>query len=723
MARFRSHDDGVGQSDEVHGDSRFLAEEQGALRRVATSVAHGSAPGEVFAVLAREFAQLLHVPLIVMVRFGPDRTGYVVGAYGDPPFPVGSSWPLDPRSVMAQVYATGRPARVDDYSQLDGVVGKVARAARFHSTVGVPIVVAGKTWGATIAITIGDDSLPADTARRLADFTDLVAAAISNTEARDELRVLADEQAALRRLATLVAEGSRPAAVFAAAAEEVAKVLDVRIVDLLRYEPDDAVTVVAGWGEVPFPIGSRFPLDGPSIASKIKATREAQRIDDYSGNPSALGSSVDRAGIRTGVGVPVSVDGKLWGVMAIGSRAPDPLPSTTEERLRDFVELLAVAIANSEARHGLRKLADEQDALRRLATLVAQGAPSHAVFDAVCEEAARIIGSSTVNLARFAPAGCTTTVAGWSRDGSHVPAGVCLPMEGEVINVIVQRERAPGRVEDYADVEGELAALLRRLGVRTEIGAPVIVDGEVWGALIAGLREGTFPRRSEQRVAGFAELIATAVSNADTRAELLASRARLVTAADEGRRKLARDIHDGAQQRLVTAIVSLQLADRQLDTDPEGARTLLRDALSQSRAGLDELRELATGMHPAILTNSGLRAAIEALAQRSRVPVNVRATSQRLPSHIEAGAYFLIAEALTNASKHARASRVEVVIRAREGVLEIEVFDDGVGGADPHGSGVRGLEDRVEALGGTFRIESPEGRGTAIHATLPLLSD
>jgi signal transduction histidine kinase len=706
----------------VHVDSRFLAEEQGALRRVATSVAHGAAPQDVFAVLAREFAQLLDVPLIEMVRFDPGECGYVVGAHGDHPFPVGTSWPLDPTSVMGQVYATGRPARVDDYSGLPGIVAEVARGARFRSSVGVPIVVAGKTWGATIAITTGDDVLPPDTARRLADFTDLVAAAISNTEARDELRVLAEEQAALRRLATLVAEGSAPDAVFAAAAEEVARVLGVRIVDLLRYEPDNAVMVVAGWGEVPFPIGSRFTLDGPSIVARIKETGKAQRIDDYSGVGSSLGSSVDRAGIRTGVGVPVTVDGELWGVMAIGSRAPDPLPASTEDRLRDFVELLAVAIANSEARHGLRQLADEQDALRRLATLVAQGAESSAVFDAVCEETARIIGGTSVNLARFAPDGFTTTVAGWSRDGSHVPAGVCMPMEGEIINVIVQRERAPGRVEDYEHVEGELAALLRELGVRTEIGAPVIVAGEVWGALIAGLRSGAFPAGSERRVAGFAELIATAVSNADARAELLASRARLVTAADEGRRKLARDIHDGAQQRLVTAIVSLQLADRQLETDPASARAFMRDALAQSRAGLDELRELATGMHPAILTNSGLRAAIEALAERSRVPINVRASSRRFPPHVEAGAYFLIAEAITNTSKHARASSVEVVIVARGAVLEIEVRDDGIGGADPHGSGVRGLEDRVEALGGTFRIESPEGRGTAIYATLPLLS-
>jgi signal transduction histidine kinase len=704
----------------VPDDPRFLAEEQGALRRVATSVAHGAAPADVFAVLAREVARLLDVPLIEMVRFDPGGSGYVVGAHGNHPFPVGSSWPLDSPSVMGTVYATGRPARLDDYSSLPGPVAEVARRSRFCSAVGVPIVVAGRTWGATIAITTGDDVLPADTERRLADFTDLVAAAISNTEARDELRMLADEQAALRRLATLVAEGATPTAVFAAAAEEVANVLGVRIVDLLRFESDDTVTVVAGWGEVPFPLGSRFPLDGPSVAARIKATGTAQRVDDYAPVPGTLAATVHAAGVRTGVGVPITVDGALWGVMAVGSRAPNPLPSSTEARLRDFTDLLAAAIGNSEARDGLRRLADEQDALRRVATLVAQGARADAVFSAVCEETGRIMGSSSVNLARFAPPGYTDTVAGWSRDGSHIPTGVHLPLEGEIVSVIVQRERAPARVEDYRGVGGQLAALLRELGVRTEVGAPVIVDGEVWGALIAGLKAGSFPKGSEQRVAGFAELIATAVSNADTRAELLASRARIVAAADEGRRKLARDIHDGAQQRLVTAIVSLQLADRQLDTDPGAARTFMRDAIEQSQAGLDELRELATGMHPAILTNSGLRAAVEALATHSRVPIHVRGDTARFPPQVEAGAYFLIAESITNTAKHARASRVDVRIAAHDSVLEIDVRDDGVGGADRCGSGVRGLEDRVEALGGTFSLESPTGHGTAVHAMLPL---
>jgi signal transduction histidine kinase len=414
------------------------------------------------------------------------------------------------------------------------------------------------------------------------------------------------------------------------------------------------------------------------------------------------------------------VAGTTWGVTIAITTGDDVLPEGTERRLADFTDLVAAAIANTQARDQLRVLVEEQAALRRLATLVAEGADPDAVFAAVCEETARIIGSSSVNLARFAPPGYTETVAGWSRDGSHIPKGVHVPMEGEVVNVIVQRERAPGRVEDYAQVEGELASLLRERGVRTEVGAPVIVDGEVWGALIAGLDEGSFAAGAEHRIASFAELIATAVSNAEARAELLASRARIVTAADQGRAKLARDIHDGAQQRLVSAIVLLQLAEQRLDTDVGEARALLRDALTHAQAGIDELRELAAGVHPSILTNGGLRAAVEALAEHSRVPVYVLADARRFPEHVEAGAYFLVAEALTNSAKHAHASRVDVDIAAGDGVLEIRVRDDGIGGADRAGSGMRGLEDRVEALGGTFRLESPPGGGTAIHATLPL---
>jgi signal transduction histidine kinase len=364
-----------------------------------------------------------------------------------------------------------------------------------------------------------------------------------------------------------------------------------------------------------------------------------------------------------------------------------------------------------------------ESALRRVATLVAHGAEPQAVFDAVCEETGRLMGATTVNLAHFTPDNMNQTIAGWSAHNVHVPTGTRLPLDGENINFVVQRTGQPGRFDSYEAAAGPLAARLRELGIKNEVGAPVLVDGRVWGALIAGKDTlKPLPPGAETRLARFAELIATAVSNATTHAELVASRARIVTAAYEGRRRLARDLHDGAQQRLVSAVMSLQLADQRVDRDPAAARHLLREALGHARDGLGELRELAAGVHPSILTNRGLHAAVEALAQRSGVPVDMRVPDERYPPQVEAAAYFVIAEALTNVAKHAQASCASVSVDGHDGSLTIDVRDDGSGGADLRGSGLRGLKDRVEALGGGLRLDSPPGRGTHLHATVSLSS-
>jgi signal transduction histidine kinase len=256
------------------------------------------------------------------------------------------------------------------------------------------------------------------------------------------------------------------------------------------------------------------------------------------------------------------------------------------------------------------------------------------------------------------------------------------------------------------------------------VGAPVVVDGEVWGALIAGTDQpAPLPARTEDRVASFAELIATAVANATAHDELLASRARIVTTAQETRRRLARDLHDGAQQQLVAALIALQLADQRFDSDPVAARQLLQEALAHTRDGLSDLRQLAAGVHPAVLTTRGLHAAVDALAQRSPLPVDLDAPDRRYPPYIESAAYFVVAEALTNAVKHAHAARAAVRLRERPGALDVDVTDDGCGGADRNGSGLQGLIDRVEALGGSVEIDSPAGCGTRLHACLPLAGE
>ncbi len=364
----------------------------------------------------------------------------------------------------------------------------------------------------------------------------------------------------------------------------------------------------------------------------------------------------------------------------------------------------------------------EQAALRRVATLVARGEEQNVVFDAVCQELGQLIGASITHLAHFRPDGTNVTMASWSVRGNHMPAGTVLPLEGANINLIVRDTRAPARVDSYDGAAGPLAAALRELGIRSEIGAPVIVDDAVWGALIAApdSSQPVLPPRTELRVASFAELIATAVANATARAELMASRARIVTAADDARRRLARDLHDGAQQRLVSAVISLQLAERSFEQDPASTGRLVRDALGHARDGLAELRELAAGVHPSILTNRGLHAAIEALAQRNVTPVSVDVPDERYPALVEATAYFVVAEALTNATKHAQATQIAVSAHTVGGALVVDIQDDGIGGADPSGGGLQGLRDRVEALAGSLLLASSSELGTHIHATLPL---
>jgi signal transduction histidine kinase len=427
--------------------------------------------------------------------------------------------------------------------------------------------------------------------------------------------------------------------------------------------------------------------------------------------------------VHAGVGAPIVVDGTLWGVVSAGGDARVPLAADAEVRLSKFTDLVATAIANTQARHDLHRLADEQAALRRVAMLVAQGAEPSAVFDAVCEETGRLLGATSVNLVHFTPDGFNLTIAGWSLRDVHVPTGTRVPLVGETINTLVQRTAAPGRFDSYEGASGELAALLRRLGIRSEVGAPVLVEGVVWGALIAGTDEPEpLPAGTEHRLAGFAELIGTAVSNATSRSELIASRARIVTAGDAARRRLARDLHDGAQQRLVTALMSLQLADQHIATDVEGGKRLQREALDHLREGLAELRELAAGVHPSILTNRGLRAAVEAVADRSPVPVDLDVPDGRFAPHVEAAGYFMVAEALTNVAKHAEASHATVAVEQRDGFLVVAVSDDGVGGASLAGNGLRGMDDRVQALGGSLHIDSVPGHGTRLEAALPLAS-
>jgi signal transduction histidine kinase len=247
----------------------------------------------------------------------------------------------------------------------------------------------------------------------------------------------------------------------------------------------------------------------------------------------------------------------------------------------------------------------------------------------------------------------------------------------------------------------------------------------LWGVVVAATaQEGPIPADTEQRIEGFTELVSTAIAHADSRAQLAASRARVVAAATEERRRIVRDLHDGAQQRLVHAAITLKLALRDLETSDGHAEALVREALDHTNAANSELRELAQGIMPSVLTHWGLRAGVDALAARSSLPVTVDVGPERYPSHVEATGYFVVSEALTNAVKHAGANSVEVIAGVEEGRLRIAVRDDGAGGADPaRGSGLTGLRNRVEPLGGTIEITSPVGAGTSLVVRIPIEDD
>jgi signal transduction histidine kinase len=369
----------------------------------------------------------------------------------------------------------------------------------------------------------------------------------------------------------------------------------------------------------------------------------------------------------------------------------------------------------------LEALLAEQAALRRVATLVAGDPPPGRLFEAVCEEVGRVLGVKSANITRFEDDGTQTAVGAWG--APSFPPGKNAPLDGETVSGKLFRTGRPQRVDDYSGVRGELVKRLRAMGIKSAVGAPVKVAGRTWGGIIASSgRPHAFPEGAEDRLADFAELVTAALANVDAREQLAASRARIVEAGYEERRRLGRDLHDGAQQELVGAVISLNLARRRWGQAPGEARELVEEALEHMRSGIRDLRDLAAGIHPSVLTDRGLGAALEALATRSPMPVELREVPPgRLPAPVETSAYFVVAEALTNAAKHARCSHVHVGVRVENGSATVEVHDDGVGGADPSaGSGLRGLADRVSALGGRLEIESPVGEGTTVRARIAL---
>jgi signal transduction histidine kinase len=549
---------------------------------------------------------------------------------------------------------------------------------------------------------------------------------------RDTLQRVAEEQAALRRVATLVGAGGMPEDIFGAVSDEVRQLVGIDVTSMFRCEWDDRLTLLAVRARsgpvLDSVIGRQIRL-GPAFRALLDGGRP-QRLD-AAGVAHWIGDLPEaRAlGLRASIGVPIIVEGRPWGAIFASATTTDALPAGAEQPFAQFTELVATAIANAQARSDLRKLAEEQAALRLVATYAMSGADADDILHLVAQEVGRVVDAQLTGVDRNRPGGHAVGVAGWAADGQPLPLGVPWVQEPAV-----EGEQDAGgvirvtRAEDTPD--GSPSALLRERGIRTYIVVPIMVDGQPWGAMFAGTsRPDGFRGDAAERMRAFTELVAIAISAVAAREELARSnerlaesRARVVAAADEERARVVRDLHDGAQQRLVNAIVTLKLARRAWTKDDgERASELTAEALEQAERANVDLRELAHGIIPSVLTHGGLLAGVRSLVDKVSLPLHLDVLAERLPRQVEANAYFIIAEALTNVLKHAEANEAEVRAFRADDTLAIEVHDDGVGGAVLSGStGLLGLQDRAVAADGSLRVDSPPGGGTRLTATLPL---
>ena len=433
---------------ELHG----LAEEQAALRRVATLVARGLPEEELFAAVTEEVGRVLLVDVAALSRYESDQTLTNLAlwdATGATFAGASKRHPLGGQNTSTLVFKTGRPARIDAYPGASDSLATVISGVGVRSSVGAPISVEGRLWGVIHAASTGEQPLPADTEARLASFTELVATAIANAESRVALARLVEEQAALRRVATLAARGASPEQVFAPVTKEVGQLLPVDFADLSRYEPDGTITILATWGitGAVLPSGARLRLGGKNLSTVVAETGASARIESYADASGPIGAAARKAGVRTVVGTPIIVDGLLWGMAAAGSRMDRPLPADAEARLASFTELLATAVANAESRGELSRLAEEQAALRRVATLVARGVPSEEVFAAVTEEVVRLLPVDFAHMGRYESDAVVTVLAASGSTAAEFPVGRGWGLGGKNVATIVFETGRPGRLD------------------------------------------------------------------------------------------------------------------------------------------------------------------------------------------------------------------------------------------------------------------------------------
>jgi PAS domain S-box-containing protein len=519
---------------------------------------------------------------------------------------------------------------------------------------------------------------------RLLENSDRAAAAVTDRRPLEAARLEAQVSASERRLNDVL-EGVELLAVSTA--------MDGRIRFCNRF-----LCELTGWSREE--LLGRFWAETFNPASTIVEQLAAGRVADHEEAPVRTRSG-DVREIAWSTTLDRDADGRITGATGIG---------------QDVTE-------RNRAAADLRMLALEQAALRRVATCVASEVDPSSVFDIVAEEVGGLLGGRAANVVRFeSDEDAGTMVGGWSRHFRSLPVGSQVRFDGPTALGLVRGTKRPTRVDDYTTIPGEFAATIRRLGIDASVAAPISVGGELWGAIVVSTtRDAPLASDAEARIEEFAELVALGLASAEARAEVAASRARIVAAGDAERRRLERNLHDGAQQQLVTLSLALRMARSKLDETSEAA-ALLDEASEQLMRALAELRELARGIHPAILTDQGLEAALGALAGRTPIPVELSvAVRGDVADQIEATVYYVVAEALTNTVKYANATCVRVSVTCDGARLTVNVADDGRGGADRTlGSGLSGLADRVSALGGRLHVISPAGGGTTVTAELPI---
>lgn len=541
------------------------------------------------------------------------------------------------------------------------------------------------------------------------------------------LMAVAAEQSALRRVAELVARHAPSEQVFALVTEELSRLVGVDLmVRTVRFEPDATATILAAQGMPKdlIPPGTNTPRPGGGVLDQVFRTGRAGRVDHYAQVTGPLSVALRGEGIRSAAAGPIVVDGRTWGAMAVASQRT--VPAGSEDRVAQFAEFVSTAISNIESQAKVERLVAEQSALRRVATLVAREHSPDDLFAMLAEEIGVLLEVDAAAILRYDADGSTTAVAGWSETPIPIPLGERLPLEGENLASEVWRTGMPQRMDDYSEATGPIASSVRTLGFRSSVASPITVEGVTWGVIgVLSCKPEPLPPDTEARIGEFSRHAGMAVANAKSRSDVAESRARIVRAGDDARRRLERDLHDGAQQRLVSLGLELRGAETSL---PPALKDLQR-VLSRLRVGLgevlDDLRELSRGLHPMVLSEGGLGPALRSLARRSAVAVDLRLDldNERFEQPVEVAAYYVVSEALTNTAKHAHASHAEVTIRRSNGSLELIVGDDGRGGADASsGSGLTGLIDRVEAIGGTMHIDSLPDVGTALHVKLPTKS-